>query len=1445
MPSYRLCSCHAQAVIESCNVSRYRYLLFKLCPNIADLSSDSQSLLFVRIRRHPFNISCSMKKIHEIFFVLFEFIFNQYQRCIELNMIKKIFQPIIFIMLSVIFFNSPSFSHENMIPRIAVVYDGKEGGSPAEMRRAIKAHHLELMVDIYSSGTGGLALTSDVDLGSYALVFVDGATKSLPFDADKIVQLRSVTKLVVVNPQPGLDGNVSLATHPDIARYWANRSTDNDAALLTYLGAKVLGLKGGPAIAPPVIYAAHSFYHPDAPQLFASLEAYLDWYRTRPKGHAYDPDALTLGMWIHQSLAQRNDLAAWDALIAETERRGQNAVVLIAGASPDLLHFRRNDETVIDALLYGSGGGRLNFDDGEAGRQQAKQLGVPVLMALNHHSLSPEAYRKAPGGYIPDLAFRMAGGELDGALEPIVVSARDPGEDVNLQAPLADQIEWRITRALAWARLHKARNAEKKVVFTFWSEAGGKSDVGGDPDDFLDVPGSLAAILPAMRERGYDVGDAPLPDAELLGRRMAREASNMGNWSAGEIARRVHEAKPILLPEETYIGWFNALPEKRRQEIEAVWGPPPGKTMIYTDPQGRRFIVIPRLEFGNVLVAPHPMWGYLEDEKVLLSKDALPPHHQYLAFFLWLQKEWHADAWVSLFSNIVLQPGNVQGPMADDHIGILLGGLPHIHPERLGANGGMGNKRKGLAAVPGWYNIVVPSDFHENLGELNSLLTSYRSANDLAIRDGIAPALRRAVHEAGIGRALALDVEQAEMPVLLEAVDTYLAELERANMPWGGKVLGTGPSGPAMSAMVSGMLGKDLFDALAPMTDAPEAVGRALVDDVVNQGREVEAAMQARLGGSSANVAKQLEQAKVYAAALQEAPREVGAIFAELDGRWVEPGPMGEPFRRPEVLPPGRVLYNFDINQVPTVAAEAIGVRLAEAQINTYRQEHGGAYPNKLAYVLWSAEIAKNDGVTEAQVLHLLGTRVVRNWRGEVVDVALIPREELGRPRVDVLVTTSGAYRDSYQSKVELITKATQLAAASREADNAVARAANDTEAALVAAGETAPRARQLALARVFSPAPGAYSPSIQFLAKSGDQRGDEARMADLFTRRLAHAYGGGLYGDYARSTFEKNLARTDAATLSRSSDVNGLLDHSQSAAFLGGLNLAAKAVTGEDIALFITNIRDPENPTVETARRALQTEMRTRYFNPKWIAENQAHGYDGARNFMFLTDHLDLWDSTATNEVSSADWSEVKSVYVDDKFDMKMQRFFDRHNPHAHQMLLTNLLGAAQRGHWAASREDLAQVAEKLAQSVIENGPSCDANQCRNAEMTAFVAQALAALPGGERLLEGYRSAIDAATGIALNEKEPSGRSASVGFGLSGPRSAAAPAPAPASEVPPELSPPAAPASPPAVRGQVMEAIKLPAPGFRSALTAALGAFVILLIILAGGLSHWRRHSA
>jgi cobaltochelatase CobN len=1151
------------------------------------------------------------------------------------------------------------------------------------------------------------------------------------------------------------------------------------------------------------------FHHPDASTLFGSLDEYLRWYRDRPgtasKVHRYDPQKLSVGVSLHLTTYQQKNYASTDALVRTIERRGHNAIVLATTSNTDFAAaLSLGGRPAIDVFLFS--GEQLHLGDRSIGLARARTLGVPILGAMHHHGMTAEEYEKSPSGLHPALTAMVVEAEREARIEPVVVSVKGPSTTGRaFNQPLQLQIDWRVDRALAWARLHRVANADKRVVFTYWSEGAGKANVGGDPDDFLDVPASLVTLLGALRASGYNVGTQAIPERDALARRMSLEASNVGTWAPAELARRVRNAEVTLIPEGRYRSWFNSLPEPNRAAIIEMWGPPPGNVMVHTDQMGRRFLVVPKIELGNILIAPHPDWGYLQSNKALMSVGALPPHHQYLAFFLWLQREWRADAWVSLFSNIVLQPGKSEGPASTDQIGVLLGGLPHIHPERLGANGGLSNKRKAMAQTVGWFNLVSPSEASDQVGELRVQLSRYASQPDAAWRRGAEPVIRAEVQRTGVARALSLDAGTVDFSTLRSRVQEYLDDLDHAQTPHGTKVLGEAPAGVVLSDMVTGMLGPEFRDAVGRISSTPRAAAREIVRRVVVDGRAVAEAVVDVAGVRDPEVERLLALVPEYATRLRAAPREVAGILAALAGRWIEPGPMDEPMRDPDAVPPGRSLYNFDQAVMPTREAEAIGARQGEALIEAHRQKHNGEYPTQLAFVMWS-DIVKTHGVTEAQLLHLLGTRPVRNARGEVTGVELISREELGRPRVDVLATTSGTYRDHFQDKVELIAEAIRLAASSPEADNPVSKSVRAAEARLRASGASADQAAALARARVFSPAPGAYSPSIQFLAKSGDQRGDESRMAELFTSRMSHAYGAGLYGAPARPAYEANLARTAAATLPRSSNVNGMLDNPMPAGFLGGLNLAARAVTGKDIDLYVSNLRDLSKPGIESAARALQVELRTRYFNPKWLNEMKAHGYDGARNMMFLTDHLDLWDTTATRMVSSDDWAEVKDVFVEDKHGLDMDAFFDKYNPHAQQVLLANLLGAASRGQWDASTQDLAQVAGRLAQSASDHGAVCEATICRNPALTEYIERAVRDRPDAAALMAGYRAAVDRAVSVMDAAPAPSSSAA---------LAPSAVPPAASGQVPSIAASPAStgPAPPAAatVSGRVLEAVENP----------------------------------
>jgi len=1300
-------------------------------------------------------------------------------------------------------------------PRLVFLTVGGEFDPTPELRAAAAPWSGRLTVEVIPSGVAPADLKAD-------LIVVDAAGDLSAGAAAALAAARTGgVRVISVRAKPPAISDATLDA------YFAVPSTENFRRLVSHLAVRELRLAPPPGLAvataalAPIDYPLQAIYHPDAPApgFFRDLPAYEAWLATRAKPAApppslnaqpstLNPSSPSIGISFHRSFFLRETQQPIDALIRAIEARGAHALAWMSQGAPDYAQLLRADGTpVIDVLLFI--GERLSLARKGDGLDQLRALGVPVLSTFQHFSQTPAEFVKSPGGLAPVFTGPLADHERDGLIEPLLVAGKGTatGPGRTPAAVIPAQVEWRIDRALAWAKLRRAPNSAKNLVFTYWSEGAGKANVGGDPDDFLDVSGSLAALLPALKARGYDVGPGPLPTRDQLSDRMAREASNIGTWAPGELAARVRSGALALLPAETYTAWFDALPANRREEIVAAWGPAPGKIMLHTDAAGKKFLAIPRLQFGRVMVAAHPDWGYLQDDTVLVSKDALPPHHQYMAFFLWLQREAKTDAWISLFSNIVLQPGKSEGPAVDDHIGLMLGSLAHIHPEKLGGNGAISNKRKGLALTPGWANYVVPSDALAPLAELAARVRRTVDLADPTQRADAETAIRDEALRLDLARELDLDLRTAPGPLLITRIRAHLEKLERASMPHGSHVIGEPPSDRTLADMIALMLKPELRPKL-PATLA-DADYRALVRSFLFPAPELRAdlvPLQSQISNFKSEILRHAEN-------LRAAPREITAILEGLEGRWLEPGPFDEPLRNPDSLPSGRNLYGFDPRLIPTPEAEVSGRRQAEELIAAHRAKNAGVYPQKLAYVLWSSGITKTGGAPEAALLHLLGTRATRDERGRITGVELIPRAELGRPRIDILATTSGTYRDHFQEKVDLITQAVRLAATSPEADNPVATAVASRSRELNAAGETPERIAQLAAVRVFSPAPGAYSPSTQFLAKAGDARGSADAFAELYLRRLGHAYGGGLYGDFQRPLFEKNLGNVAAATLPRSGFVNaGVLDNPMPAAFLGGLGQAVRRVSGRDPGLYTTDLRQGDKPQVETVAATIAAELRTRYFNPKFIEALKARGYDGARYPMFLAEHLDLWDTTSPDTVQSSDWGKLKKVYVDDEYGLGLADFFQKHNPFAKQMIMANLLQASERGHWQASAADLADLAQKLAESAKTNGLVCEANICRNARLTALVEQSLAGVPAAAELMQAYRGALEkiqsipaalaaAPAPVAASAREPTPPAPlkSAISNLDSAPAADAPAPSLKSEMP-ELPPP------PSVTGRVLE---------------------------------------
>ncbi len=1316
-------------------------------------------------------------------------------------------------------------------PRIAIV----TAHNQFDLLAAARAWQGKLEVEVFGTrGEPSLRPAKEADLASYDLVFAEGGGSQFLFLAEAIEQARARTKVIVIRSD-AVTGNIDAAQHPWLDRYWTFPSATNLKRLLAYLGARFLSVCL--PVEPPIEYPTAGFYHPAAPRFFDKVEDYLAWYGRAHPERTPQGGRFALGIAFLGLDHQRDQLDPVHALIREIERQQHIPVPLMYTGAIPLERWKTSEgKPAVDVVISTSM--RIDWRNAERGVAAALELGVPVLQGLNHYRLDPEQWQASVSGLAPDLTHLVAMSERDGMIEPVVISARRASaESGDRKAVLLAQVAWRVRRAIAWAALRHTPHAEKRVVVTFHAGGGGKGDVGSDLDDYLDVPGSLVQLLAAMRARGYHLGTLPLPDLRSVTRDLSLRASHVGNWAPAELARRA-AGDADLIPEATYRRWFEELPAAKRAQVMEMWGPPPGNIMVHTEANGRRYLVMPRIEYGNLLVAPHPDWGQLQEKRAMFARGELPPNHHYLAFFFWLQKQRKPHVWLSLFSNLVLQGGKMEGPDVSDWTALLLGDLPHVRPTPLHSNGGMSVKRKTLAVTPTFTPSIVYSDLYGELLELQEKLGRYRSQPEGALRESYARAIREEAARLGLDRDLALDPAHLPIHELVAQLEEYLAAIRRQHMPGGSHVLGIAPSGAARVEMVTAMLGSEFVQAAGAHASDGLIVARRLVEAMIDAGLSPAAAQQHVLGRLAPELDQPLAKAAVYAARVDATWQELTRILDVLEGRYLEPGLINDPVRNPDALPSGRNSYLFDPSALPTREAWVTAGQLVSQLLTQYRARHG-RYPRKVGFVLWSGETAANLGVNEAQILHLLGVRPVWSSSGRVTDVELIPSAELGRPRIDVFVTTSGTYRDHFLDKMLLLDKAVKLAVAAGGPHNYATEGVAAVRAALRVAGESEESAAKLATARVFAPAAGAYSPNIQFLAKSGDFLESRQQLSDLYEERLGHVYNAGQTGGFHRGVLQANLKALDAAAFSRSSSVLGTLEHPMVAAFFGGMSMASRALSGKAPEMFIANLSDPGAAQTETLSRFFQRELRSRYFNPKWVTNMMERGYEGSRFPAAFVAHLHLWDMTTPELVSPEHWREARDVYVRDKYQLGLEKFFAEHNPYARQAIAATLLGAASEGQWDATAGEKTELARLLAESAAAHGLACEAELCRNRALVDQMREALAAGTDTAPLFRQFQAALDAVRSssplsAAPRLTAPLSRTTAVRPRASA--SAAVPAPASAAALAA-----AAAAAPQLVRGRVLESAAASRPAAPLTL-AFLGAFLAIVLVALGW---WRGGAA
>ncbi|MER2176382.1 MAG: cobaltochelatase subunit CobN [Stenotrophomonas maltophilia] len=936
-----------------------------------------------------------------------------------------------------------------------------------------------------------------------------------------------------------------------------------------------------------------------------------------------------------------------------------------------------------------------HLQNGKALTGEFAALNVPVIQALNYRQGNVPQWRDANSGVPMSLmATFVALPETWGASDPVVISAMQDGA---LQ-PIPEQTEALVAKLASLARLRTRPASEKHLALLFWNSPDGEKNLSAS---HLNVPRSIASLLPKLETAGYAVKTAEekqlIEDAQALLGGYYRPAS-----LDGLLVRDLAVAFPV----SRYTQWFATLPGERRDELTKRWGDP-ARSPYVRIVKGQPSFVIPRLQLGNLLVMPQPprAGGVGQSTHDL---DAVPSHH-YLAAYLYLRESWSADALIHFGTHGTQEwtPGKDRGLWASDYPWLAVGDVPVFYPyiqDNIGE--AMQAKRRGRAVVISHQTPAFsPSGLYDELRDLHQLVHEYQQLDAGQVRETTAAHLREMASTSGIATDMGwTEVDmQSRFPAFLQALHDHLHELARRQLPLGLHTFGEPADENLRLLTVMQQLGPAYLTALgldpaeANSGDAEQIRNSVPYQTLVRylrEGNEIQAV-------ADTNLRAQLARAHKLDADLADT-QEVEALLRGLAGGFVLPGSGGDPIRSPEVRS-GRNLYAFEADRVPTKAAFESGREALDQLFEAYRQEHGMALPEKLAISLWSSEAIRHLGVLEAQILHAMGLRPRWDEAGKVIALDIVPEAEMTHPRIDVVVQATSVYRDQFDPFLSLLADAVmRLGSMPPTAANPIARNTRVLEQKLRERGIPTDQTQVLANLRIFSNAPGVFGSGLNraVLNRSATAQKDDASLAAGFLDNLQYGYDakGQALTLPGGNLFAEQLRGVQAAVLSRSSNVNGLLSTDHPFEYLGGLALAVRHLDGSTPSLLISDLREAR-PRTTTATRFLADELRTGVLNPAWISAMKQEGYAGTLAVLKTTDNLLGWQVTAPGTVRQDQWQAVHDTYVRDVRKQGVARWFEDSNPTAQVQLIERLQEAAARGYWNPDEQTRTELIKRLDQ--------------------------------------------------------------------------------------------------------------------------------------------------
>jgi magnesium chelatase subunit H len=1058
--------------------------------------------------------------------------------------------------------------------------------------------------------------------------------------ARQMAMLRRLPQLLRFVPGTAQD----LRAYFLVMRYWLLGSQANIANLVRllvsrYAAGERAALAERVRAEPPVEYPDVGLYHPEMNGRIGTDPAALP---APAEAHG------RVGLLIMRSYVLAGNTAHYDGVIAALEGRGL-AVVPAFASGLDAREaveafFMRDGRPSVDSVISLTGfslvGGPA-YNDASAAAELLRRLDVPYLSAQALEFQTLEQWEASDQGLLPlESTMMVAIPELDGATATMVYGGRSAaGGDVRRMSAHVERTGRLADRVAALVALRRGERASRRVAVVLFDFPPNSGSTGTAA--YLAVFPSLFNTLRRLAQAGYTV---EVPESvEAL-----RERVLGGNSARYGTAANVH----AVVPTEQHVRR-----EPHLAEIEAQWGPAPGR--VQTDGTGLQIL---GARFGNVFVGVQPAFGWEGDPMRLLFEGSFAPTHAFTAFYRYLTHDFDAHAVLHFGTHGALEfmPGKQSGLSAGCWPDRLIGTLPNVYLYAANnpSEASLAKRRAQATTVTHLTPPLAEAGLYRELAELKANVERFRSRPDGdAERARLVPLIE--------AQATALELAAAgqdwsDVDAAVETLRGELDELEQTLVPFGLHVVGEPASAADRAAMLAAMA--EARGLRVPETALAELAERAAATDPQTL---------AELPGVGELEPEPRGELVCWARRLAS-DSELDAIVHALDGGYVPPVVGGDLLRNPDILPTGRNIHGFDPMRLPSSFAVAEGYRQAECLLARYRED-GQALPEMVAMVLWGTDNLKTEGVGIAQALALIGARPRMDSYGRLAGADLIPLEELGRPRIDVVITLSGIFRDLLPKQTRLLADAAQRAAL---ADEPLER--NPIRRHALAYQQAHGGTLEHAALRVFSNAMGAHGANVNLLIDNGVWQ-DEDELGEMFTRRKCFAYG--LDGAPAPEPelLKAVLGHVDCTYQNLDSVELGVTTVDHYFDSLGGISRAVHQARGADVPTYVGDHTHGRG-TVRSLADQVALETRTRVLNPRWYEGMLENGYEGVHQIEVHITNTMGWSAT-TGQVAPWVYQELSKTFV---LDEAMRERLASLNPTASLRMAHRLLEAQERNYWS-----------------------------------------------------------------------------------------------------------------------------------------------------------------